>query len=1384
MTTQNSTLWRGILAASLFLLVAVFCVYHDTDGEVDSLDPVESSDALVVRDVLVHPSPVSGDSEGATASSGDTAAIEETEAMKDRGVAFLSNPESSIVRGKDNVIVYPEIVRSVRTPIKGSVFKQAIFDVRSSELAGALTLTEKTKSAVEAEMDLAAVRAFLLSDDQYLPFPLSVSETVLLDIQKVEEQGLHTVALVGMVKDRPDSQVRLVFHDGAVAGSVELLEDQSYFELGMAGNGDVAIRLLDLGKDIYGECASCDGSHLHEELMDDEVTPGGDSAPVLFSNSGAAAAAVSSNYASIIDGVVGYTTRVKNDAGGVAEIEAKVLLSTGYINDALERSEITNTFVTLLGTVEEVGHSKSLANTFEDIELGELAVNDLRLTLGADYAAAVYFGGGGVANMNGVYYVAGKDTLTAAGSMVHEFGHLLGCAHAWADTEGSRVTATNEHYYGWRFKTSTGTKVRTVMSYTGGWATQRIGYFSNPDISYLGGMTGVPNGYDASGHTDIDQQLVSGGAIGTAGPGYDGSNPLLGADNHAEISENALSYPSHRTRTPTSILQPVGYTIYYIGREEQISWLGGDHSQSVEIELYKGGLLHSSIATLSGAHLRWQDWTVPDVEEADDYSIRVTIVGEDILETGPFTIRQVRARADDIEIQAIDGLAVDITLPTVEDLTLGYFYEPPMNGALTGTAPDLVYTPNSGATTDSFTYYTTYDDSVTLETSEPATVSIIVATEVAHWPLDDGSGAVVTDVSGNGHHGTFTATVDSDTWEGTGKVDGALRFKGDTDSVTLPAAAFSGLTNQMTLSMWVYGDGNQPTNDNLFHMIDGNGDTIMTMLIGAKVATDVANYWFTGLNGEYSNIYKNADSSDFQGQWNHYVFVKNADAREMKMYINGALSAEITNDYPVAGAAEVYLGSYNSSLSSYNGMIDSVRLYDVEMTAAGVAKLYRIESAITPVVEFQSVTVAKNYFQNISLISSSDTVTYTIVDQPAHGWISGTAPDLVYTPDVNFEGADSFTFYASEEGLISNTATVSLNVIEVPALITIPASAAATGYHATAAQTAAWRSTEVDKGSLAVETGDAFGASGSWFVGDGNSNGTGTGASQTQDNSPVWATNFVRHGTTTIANVNLETYDDPTLAISAAVADVAVGAAIGGDMGNAGDWGELLTFDITAATPDKFRLGIMAGAVTGTSGWTPAGLRLSFEGGSAVAVTELDVELGMVFFDIDVADSTSGTFTIEGQNRANTQGATLTGVTFDVIPSAYETWLSDFPTLADISLQGDPDEDGIKTILEYVLNGDPSQAGDAIEISTDPTGENVVFTFIRRANSAEEITQIFQHSSNLSGEWTDLNITEPKDAKVSLSPVVDGLQTVTVSISKSLVEGDAHFGRLKVLEEE
>jgi len=87
-----------------------------------------------------------------------------------------------------------------------------------------------------------------------------------------------------------------------------------------------------------------------------------------------------------------------------------------------------------------------------------------------------------------------------------------------------------------------------------------------------------------------------------------------------------------------------------------------------------------------------------------------------------------------------------------------------------------------------------------------------------------------------------------------------------------------------------------------------------------------------------------------------------------------------------------------------------------------------------PVAGSQAVAVVEDTAKPITLTgydAEGSALTYTVVRQPTKGTLSGTAPNLVYTPSTNANGADNFTFKVSDGTLESGLATVTIVIAAV-----------------------------------------------------------------------------------------------------------------------------------------------------------------------------------------------------------------------------------------------------------------------------------------------------------------------------------------------------------------
>ena len=137
---------------------------------------------------------------------------------------------------------------------------------------------------------------------------------------------------------------------------------------------------------------------------------------------------------------------------------------------------------------------------------------------------------------------------------------------------------------------------------------------------------------------------------------------------------------------------------------------------------------------------------------------------------------------------------------------------------------------------------------------------------------------------------------------------------------------------------------------------------------------------------------------------------------------------------PFSGAA----GTDSFSYIVTDGVLDS------QVANVVIEVLDAVPPNQAPIANGQALSTPSGQVLNIELSGRDPeqaALSYQLVTQPLGGSLSGTPPNLIYTPGADFSGADSFTFMVSDNQLDSETATVTIDVgSQTPGPISNPVS--------------------------------------------------------------------------------------------------------------------------------------------------------------------------------------------------------------------------------------------------------------------------------------------------------------------------------------------------------
>ncbi|MBN1674645.1 MAG: DUF2341 domain-containing protein, partial [Kiritimatiellae bacterium] len=209
---------------------------------------------------------------------------------------------------------------------------------------------------------------------------------------------------------------------------------------------------------------------------------------------------------------------------------------------------------------------------------------------------------------------------------------------------------------------------------------------------------------------------------------------------------------------------------------------------------------------------------------------------------------------------------------------------------------------------------------------------------VGVWHMGDTNAAgELADSTAGAHPATDVTSA-----QVTGRIAGAHDFTcAGYEHAFVTNTAFATLANEVTISLWQNGEAAlQPSGGFIFYS-DNGSDRILSCHL--PFSGD-ANVYFDAnwlLAGNEDRIQKAAAPAEYEGQWNHWVFTKDAAAGTMRMYLNGA---EWHSE--LSGRTRTLAGiTFFRIAGSYDGSIDEFRVSDVERAPAWIAASYTNQAA-------------------------------------------------------------------------------------------------------------------------------------------------------------------------------------------------------------------------------------------------------------------------------------------------------------------------------------------------------------------------------------------------------------------------------------------------------
>jgi concanavalin A-like lectin/glucanase superfamily protein len=251
-------------------------------------------------------------------------------------------------------------------------------------------------------------------------------------------------------------------------------------------------------------------------------------------------------------------------------------------------------------------------------------------------------------------------------------------------------------------------------------------------------------------------------------------------------------------------------------------------------------------------------------------------------------------------------------------------------------------------------------DTVTIEMADPVLIGLAVTSHAAGelrtvtfdniavqavsagwWPLNEGVGEIVADLSGNGVDGTINNPagglgVDGSVWVEDADAGTVISFDGTASGAYVRAGSIPQMTleNDFTWAFWAKQAPGNGDND----IILGNrmDETLVDFVPRQFIKFTPTKFeWHMNGNGDDNMEYEDIPDD----VWLHHVVVKTAD--QLTYYRNGVASSSGVITQAMDVPQPLYFGGDNEGSEGENwaGMLSDVRIYNSALSAGEVAFL-------------------------------------------------------------------------------------------------------------------------------------------------------------------------------------------------------------------------------------------------------------------------------------------------------------------------------------------------------------------------------------------------------------------------------------------------------------